>query len=110
MHPLLVRAAASPGSPEAATLASQFVPMSGTFRALTPAGYAVFSVAGVIHWCVFPSLIHTVLLPWRWMVARFCVYFSPAVLLGSEGPIPDPGTVSSTGSRRFPPAPAGSRL
>ena len=84
--------------------------MSGTFRALTPAGYGVVSLAGVIHWWVLPSLIHTVLLPWRWMVARFCVYLSPAAP-GSAGPSPEPGTVSSTGSKRFPPeALFGSRL
>ncbi len=52
--------------------------MSGTFRALTPFGYAWAEAgAGVIHWWVVPSLIHTVLLPWRWMVARFWLYLPP---------------------------------
>jgi hypothetical protein len=84
--------------------------MSGTFRALTPAGYGVVSLAGEIHWWVLPSLIQMVLLPWRWTVARFCEYLSPAAP-GSAGPRPAPGTVSSTGSMRFPPAAVlGSRL
>ena len=47
--------------------------MSGTLETLTPSGYAVVSPAGVIHWCVVPSLIHGVTPPWRWSVARFCV-------------------------------------
>src|SRR5512139_503853 len=109
MHPLLFLAAASPGSPGASGLASQSAPMSGTLRALTPDGYGVVSLAGVIHWCVLPSLIHTVLLPWRWTVARFSVYLLPAVP-GNAGPTPEPATVSSTGRKRSPPAPLGSRL
>src|SRR5664280_262044 len=91
--------------------------MSGTFETLTPFGYGVFSPAGVIHWYGVPSLIHGVAPPWRWSVARFCVYDAQVVAVGSHGapaavsgPIPAPMSDVSTGMKRLPATPVGRKF
>ena len=97
------------------------------------------SPAGVVHWCGVPSLIHGVMPPWRWSVARFSekqvlsltsaphVGFRTAsmtvplpsistgtLVTGSSstmlGPMPEPMSVVSVGRKRLPSAPVGSRL
>ena len=105
--------------------------MSGTSRTLTPCGHVVFSPAGVIHWCGVPSLIHGVVPPCRCSVARFCLkqlmFWGVSVQSGLrtvsitvplstgagaviEGPSPEPIRVLSTGRKRSPAEPVGSRL
>ncbi len=104
--------------------------MSGTSLTLTPCGHAVSSSAGVIHWCGVPSEIHGVMPPCRWSVARFCLKQSGSwglsvqvglrtssrtvpLLTGgvmATGPSPEPMRVVSTGRKRLPSTPVGSRL
>ena len=104
--------------------------MSGTSCTATPCGHAVVSLAGVIHWCGVPSLIHGVVPPWRWRVARLSLkqlvdlgdslqtgLRTPSMTVPAStgsgsamGPMPEPMRVLSTGRKRSPSAPVGRRL
>ena len=104
--------------------------MSGTFFTSTPSGHGVSSLAGVIHWCGVPSLIHGVVPPWRCKVARLSLkqflFLGASVQTGLRtpsmtvpwstgagaaiGPMPEPMMLLSTGKKRSPSAPVGSRL